>query len=291
MEPRPSRPRLPLVLVVPLVCCGSPSLAATTTFQYDVHGRLVEVRSPSGSSVVRTSIVLDDVGNRESRTISIVDTQPPHEPSFTTVAPVAWNTINLAWTAVQDQGSSDVPQYRLLRGTTEIYVGGATSFSSTGLLGNTTYRHWLSAFDSKGNATTPIFVDATTPMPPDTTGPNTPTLYQPVVAAVNVVTLDWSEVEDNPGGLGLKEYHVYRNGVDIKTVTAPESAYADLGVSLNQQYTYKVRAVDNAGNPSSFSNEQPVTVLDAWAPHRARHAHVLEHHAQQRHRLLDRRVG
>lgn len=91
------------------------------------------------------------------------------------------------------------------------------------------------------------------PNPPgggdDTTAPTTPGRLTYSDVTTNSVELAWGSSYD---ANGVKEYQVYENGVKIGAVDKPSAQITDM--KAGTRYSYKVRAVDAAGNASRFTN-------------------------------------
>ena len=85
------------------------------------------------------------------------------------------------------------------------------------------------------------------PPPPDVTPPAVPTGLQ-ATAGDRQVALDWADNADAIAG-----YRVYRNGSPVATPTG--SAFTDTGLTNGSTYTYRVTALDQAGNESGPSNQ------------------------------------
>jgi chitodextrinase len=64
------------------------------------------------------------------------------------------------------------------------------------------------------------------------------------------VNLSWGVATDN---IKVVKYNLYRNGTLIKSVLAPTTTFTDSGLSALTNYTYKVVAIDAAGNKSTGS--------------------------------------
>lgn len=64
--------------------------------------------------------------------------------------------------------------------------------------------------------------------------------------------LSWNQASDN---VGVVKYHIYRDNVSLTNTT--QKSYKDTGLTNDQAYTYRVSAVDNAGNEGEKSD--PVT--------------------------------
>jgi chitodextrinase len=70
------------------------------------------------------------------------------------------------------------------------------------------------------------------------------------------ISLAWNAATDNVGVTG---YHVFRNGT--QTGTSTSTSYTDSGLSASTQYSYTVKARDNAGNLSTVSSTLVATTL------------------------------
>ncbi len=103
-----------------------------------------------------------------------------------------------------------------------------------------------------------------TPADLDTQAPTAPTNLTASNITQSSVDLSWNASTDNVGVTG---YDVYRNGVQIFTVTGTSAAIT--GLSASTTYSFYIRAKDAAGNVSSASNTISVTTLtppDTEAP-------------------------
>ncbi|MFH1240262.1 MAG: Ig-like domain-containing protein [Candidatus Diapherotrites archaeon] len=118
--------------------------------------------------------------------------------------------------------------------------------------GNGTKNVYVQFKDAAENTST---VTIKTEVKYDNSDPDTPTLNT-ANSRNGEVYLDWDEVSDN-GDSGIKHYKIYQNGSEIDTTTDTEY-YAD-GLSNGTEYDFKIRAVDNAGNESSYSNVKSAT--------------------------------
>ena len=84
----------------------------------------------------------------------------------------------------------------------------------------------------------------------DTQAPDTPTLNS-ATAASEEVDLSWDSVSDN-GSSGLDEYVVYQDGSQVAVTTS--TSYTVQNLANGTTYSFKIKAKDNAGNLSGFSN-------------------------------------
>jgi chitodextrinase len=91
----------------------------------------------------------------------------------------------------------------------------------------------------------------------DTTPPTLPTGLIGTANSSTQISLSWSGSTDIVGVAG---YYIYRNGVQVATVTSSLS-YTDTGLNPSTNYTYNVAAYDAAGNVSAKSVSTNVTTL------------------------------
>jgi chitodextrinase len=99
---------------------------------------------------------------------------------------------------------------------------------------------------------------------PDKTPPSTPAGLSASAASTTQINLSWRAATDN---VGVTRYRVYRNGVQLASVSA--TSYADTGLQPATAYSYTVAAYDGAGNGSSQSAAASATTKatpDTQAP-------------------------
>src|SRR6185436_2476989 len=102
---------------------------------------------------------------------------------------------------------------------------------------------------------------ATTPAGGDTTPPSAPGALTASAASSTQINLSWGAATDNVGVTG---YRVERcSGVGCTTfaqiATPTGTSFNDLGLTASTSYSYRVRAVDAAGNSGAFSNTSSAT--------------------------------
>ncbi|HEY4496779.1 MAG TPA: fibronectin type III domain-containing protein [Candidatus Paceibacterota bacterium] len=96
---------------------------------------------------------------------------------------------------------------------------------------------------------------------PDTTAPTAPTNLSGTPSS-NSVQLSWSGSTDNVGVTGYEIHRGSALGLNFQLIeTVSALSFSNSGLSANTTYTYKVRAKDDAGNLSSFSNTITVVTL------------------------------
>lgn len=84
----------------------------------------------------------------------------------------------------------------------------------------------------------------------ETTPPSTPTGLQATVASGTRINLSWTASTDN---VGVRGYDIYRNGSLIATVDQNTLTFADTGLSVATNYSYRVDAFDGSAKHSAQS--------------------------------------
>lgn len=98
---------------------------------------------------------------------------------------------------------------------------------------------------------------APTPAVPDITAPTTPSGLTASANSSSRITLAWSPSAD---AIGVTGYRVYQNGV-LLAATGNVTTYQVTGLTGSTTYTYRVDAVDAAGNASGQSAPASATTL------------------------------
>ncbi len=86
--------------------------------------------------------------------------------------------------------------------------------------------------------------------PADTTAPTVPAALTAADISSEQITLSWSAADDNVGVTG---YKLYRNGSTTSLTTTTALTFSDTNVLPETQYSYRVSAIDAAGNESAQS--------------------------------------
>jgi acid phosphatase type 7 len=179
------------------------------------------------------------------------DVTPPTNPTNLVANAVAPGQVNLAWTASTD--NVGVVGYQVFRDNVQIATSPTASFSDTGLQPQTTHSYKVVAFDAGGNfSAASNIASATTPA--DTVPPSAPTNLTATTNGLGQVNLTWNASTDNVSVAG---YRVFRNGIQIDTVSTP--SYTDATAAANTTYNYYVVAFDPTGNTSGSSNIVTIT--------------------------------
>ncbi len=209
---------------------------------------------------------IDAAGNASSlsATLSITtpaapDTSAPTTPGGLTANGIGENELTLHWNASTD--NVGVTGYHVYRdgSMTPILTTNTLSFTDSGLNSDQSYSYRVAAFDAAGNLS-PLSstFSVTTTAAPDTTAPSTPAGLSANGITENQITLNWNAATDNVAVTG---YRIYRDGSTTPLNTASSLSFTDSGLNSDQAYSYRVSAVDAAGNESTQSSSLMVNTL------------------------------
>jgi len=190
-------------------------------------------------------------------TLTTPDTTPPSTPTGLMANAVSASQINLSWSDATDNFA--VTAYRVYRsGVLIATLGNVTMFQDIGLAQATTYTYRVRALDAAGNVSGQSApASATTQAIPDTTAPSTPTGVSASTVSASRINVSWSASTDNVAVTG---YRVYQNGVYLLSV-GNVTSYQSSGLAASTTYTYRIDAIDAAGNASGTSAPASATTL------------------------------
>jgi chitodextrinase len=208
---------------------------------------------PTAGTVTVTAVSAADPTKQASATVNLVQptVSPPGVPSVPNGLAASNDTassITLSWNASIDADGPGIGGYYVYRNGNQIAtVSSGTSYTDTGLVTSTTYSYQVAAFDNAA----PPNVSALSAALSVTTLANTQAPTVPTgLASSNVtstsLTLTWAA---STGATGVGGYLVYRNGVQIATVSSGTS-YTDTALVTSTTYSYQVAAFDNAAPPN-----------------------------------------
>jgi glucose/arabinose dehydrogenase/chitodextrinase len=178
------------------------------------------------------------------------DTTPPSVPTGVTATAASSSAINLSWTPSTDDVG--VTGYKVFRNGTQIATTTTPSYQDTGLSEATSYSYTVSALDAAGNESARSSVATATTR--DVTAPSVPTNLAANAVSSTRIDVSWSASNDN---VGVARYKLFRDGSQVATPTA--TSYQDTGLTAGTSHSYRVSAVDAAGNESALSSAVSAT--------------------------------
>ncbi|MFB8575946.1 fibronectin type III domain-containing protein [Enterococcus hirae] len=244
-------------------------LTEDTTYTYEVRA----VDQAGNVSVASNAVT--------ART-KLASSSPPAVPLNLKVTSVTTDSVSLSWESATD--SIDVIGYIIYRDNQLIQgVIGAeeVAYKDIGLMEDTMYTYQVRAVDQAGNISEMSnTVTARTKPTEEILPPAAPLNLRIDDVTTNSVSLSWEAAIDDVGVTG---YHVYRDDQLIQTLSGTELSYIDTGLMEATTYTYKIRAVDQAGNLSEASSavkartKMTIEVSRPLPPTKLRSARVTEH--------------
>ncbi|GEM_PF-1790161 len=263
-----------------------------TNYYVDIYRNGTRIATISGNSTTYTDTscqpnttytyylkTRDSAGNvspaSNSKTVTTPqpeeDETPPSVPTGLTVVSTGETFIAFKWNPSTDTGGSGLAGYKIYRGATLIATVNAstTSYTDEGLTPGTTYTYHLRSYDNAGNYSdfSSALTATTKPHESDTIPPTVPQNLQASAVDDHSISLTWNASTDS-GGSGLAGYRIYREdvnnyGTSIASVSANTTSYTDTRLEPGTTYKYKIRAIDNAGNISNYSNMAKATTTDS----------------------------
>ncbi len=221
---------------------GDITVTENATFSY-------RVRAVNGAMVSAWS---------EERTVN-TPLAPPGAPQNLTAQAIGPTRVDLAWSP----GSGVVVSYAIERRVPPAAFTAlatapaqATGFTDTGVTGSTGYEYRVRAVNSAGNSPYSNTAAVTTPLAP----PAAPTNL--VVTGIQRTQVDiaWSDNATNEANYQVERATATSGFVLVATLPANTTTYASTNLAAVTQYSFRVRAVNAAGN-SAYSNTVQATTL------------------------------
>lgn len=250
-------------------CTNFTQITQITGTSFDDTGRL-----PSTSYTYRVRATdVDDNLSPYSNTSNATtpDQDAPTSPSNLTANAVSETQINLSWGASADDVG--VTGYRIERCqgancANFVEVGQSTTltYSDPGRSAATAYSYRVRAVDAASNFSG--YSNTASAATPDNTAPTAPANLAANPAGETQINLSWTASTDNVGVTG---YRVERcqgtNCTNFSEIAQPTgTTFNDTGRTPGVPYSYRVRAVDAAGNFSGYSNTAGATTRDSTPP-------------------------
>ena len=190
-------------------------------------------------------------------------------PTGLTATAVGKDTINLSWTAVPDLQTGYNIYRQTLTGAYEqintTTVSGIT-FTDTGLTADTTYSYKITAINAAGESVKSDIASAKTEADqPTPTVPAVPTGLTATAAGKDTINLSWTAVMNATG------YNIYRQTStgayeQINTTTVSGISYIDTGLTADTTYSYKITAINAAGESVKSDIASAKTEADQSTP-------------------------
>lgn len=215
----------------------------------------------SGAGTKTVYVQFSDAAGNWSTAVTdtiVLDTTAP-TISARTATNITGNSAQITWT------SNEAATSRVEYGLTTSY-GATTTLDPTlvtahsvalaGLASNTTYNYRVRSIDAAGNEAISANSTFKTAAAADTTPPSTPNGLTATAVSTTQINLSWNASTDNVAVTG---YQVFRNNTQVGT--SATTTFNDTGLSPGTTYSYTVRAVDAAANPSGQSAPASTTTL------------------------------
>ncbi len=213
-----------------------------------------------------TAKAYDAAGNSSSSTTITIhvnnpDITPPNAPTGLSATATNPTTVHLSWNAAADTGANQtgVVKYNVLRNGVVIAQPTTTSYTDATATAKTNYSYTVQAVDGAGNVSDDSgTATVTTPAAPDTAAPSMPANLAATAISASQVNVTWNASTDS-GGSGLTGYNIYRDGTKLNSSPVTGTSYGDSTVNATTTYSYRVEAVDGAGNKSAQTSAVSVT--------------------------------
>ncbi|MDM8560654.1 hypothetical protein [Candidatus Parabeggiatoa sp. HSG14] len=168
---------------------------------------------------------------------TITGTTFPCDPTDFAATQFSTTQIDLTWTDVADETS-----YTIKRDGVQIatIAANTTSYSNTGLTGNTTYNYSITASNTNGDSQATTATGTTS-----VSTPNAPTGLLTTTISETAINLTWTDNSGTETGFIVK-----RDGTPLASpTTATDIAnYSDTGLTCNTTYNYSVVATNAIGD-------------------------------------------
>ncbi|WP_051277284.1 Ig-like domain-containing protein [Marmoricola sp. URHB0036] len=206
--------------------------------------------APVGTTLHRYRVMARDAAGNASGLSnevarSLADTTPPTAPTRLTGS-LSGGTVRLTWTASTD--AVGVTGYTIYRGGVSIGTSTTPSYTDSTPPPGRASNYTVRARDAAGNTSAASTAVSVT-VPADKTAPSAPGSLRLTIGATGTrqITLSWTAATDN---VGVASYYVYRGNSKYRLL-GNVTSFADTGLTAGTKYTYKVYAIDAAGNWSS----------------------------------------
>jgi chitin-binding protein len=122
----------------------------------------------------------------------------------------------------------------------------------------TLYHYFVSAIDVLGNVSLPSRAIEVRTLSEDG-APSAPVNLHSMSQTAQSISLMWGA---SSGAAPIEKYLIYRNGAEVKSVSANQTSFDDTGLTPDTEYSYVVKALDQKGKLSLPSNVLKVKTRD-----------------------------
>ena len=185
------------------------------------------------------SLIADEVINE------VTDVVPPKALTYIQAEAKDIQTVVLNYEKSEDE--SGIAGYRIYRDGQRIAVTGMTTYEDKSVKPGKTYEYKVYPYDICNNQAEDSPVAVAT-VSEDEEAPSVPGTPELKAVTGSSVTIRYTPSSDNSKVAG---YEIYRDGEKI--CTTEKTVYKDSGLKSDTEYTYTVRAYDESGNISEYS--------------------------------------
>lgn len=200
-------------------------------------------------------------GDSQTTTVTTI----PVTPSALTIQSSSQSPVDLSWTdSASDETGFKVERKQGVSGSytlLAILPANSISYSDISVTVGITYIYRLRAYNSAGNSPytneATVSISGVTPLLPAA-----PTSLIATAISASQVDLIWTDNATDETGFRL-ERKIGTAGVysEITTFSANVTSFSDTSLTAGQDYIYRIRAYNSAGD-SSYSNEAVVNIAD-----------------------------
>ncbi|WP_226641423.1 DUF3238 domain-containing protein [Mesobacillus subterraneus] len=124
--------------------------------------------------------------------------------------------------------------YRVFRGEELIYEGAEPKIVDQNLVPGTLYTYCIETLDDHGNVLERMRIQTTTAVEFREKENILEDLLITTIVTPDQISFEWEPIE------GVTEYRIFRNGVELETVTS--CAFTDRGIDHDENYRYRIQA-------------------------------------------------
>lgn len=272
VSPSPSAPGIPADLEViqstqeEVTLSWSASTDDVSVEGYRIYRDDIELASVNDLSYVDNTVELGNIyaysisafdgdgfesGRSSKMSVEIMDITAPTVPGDLSIQVVSSEQIRLAWYTSSD--NLGVEGYHIYRNNVLLTSTNDTVYEDITVIQGNAYEYAVSSYDAAGNEserTLPVSFSSVDDLPP-----SIPSGLMLLSIGESGASLAWHQATDN---VGVINYNLYRDG-DLQN-TVSDTTIKDSEVISGQTYTYRVSALDAAGNESPKSDPLTITL-------------------------------